>query len=46
MKVAVIGVGAMGSIYGGLLADADREVWAIDLWRDSTLRSGPQTLDG
>ena len=30
MKIAVIGVGAMGSIYAGLLADAGNEVWAID----------------
>ena len=34
MKVAVVGVGAMGSIYAGLLADAGHEVWAIDIWND------------
>jgi 2-dehydropantoate 2-reductase len=33
MKIAVIGVGAMGSVYAGLLADAGHEVWAIDPWR-------------
>ncbi len=33
MKVAVIGAGAMGSIYAGLLADAGHEVWAVDLWQ-------------
>jgi 2-dehydropantoate 2-reductase len=33
MKIAVIGVGAMGSIYAALLADAGHEVWAIDTWR-------------
>lgn len=32
MKIAVIGTGAMGSIYAGLLADAGNEVWAIDIW--------------
>ena len=32
MKIAVIGVGAMGSIYAGLLADAGHEVWAVDTW--------------
>jgi 2-dehydropantoate 2-reductase len=32
MKIAVIGTGAMGSIYAGLLADAGNEVWAIDTW--------------
>ncbi len=31
-KIAVIGVGAMGSIYAGLLADAGHDVWAIDRW--------------
>ena len=34
MKIAVIGTGAMGSIYAGLLADAGNEVWAIDLWEE------------
>ncbi|MFP6718495.1 MAG: 2-dehydropantoate 2-reductase N-terminal domain-containing protein, partial [Alphaproteobacteria bacterium] len=34
MKIAVIGVGAMGSVYAGLLADAGNEVWAIDVWRE------------
>lgn len=29
MKIAVIGCGAMGSIYAGLLADAGNEVWAV-----------------
>ena len=34
MKIAVIGTGAMGSIYAGLLADAGNEVWAIDTWAE------------
>lgn len=34
MKIAVIGAGAMGSIYAALLADAGHEVWAVDTWRD------------
>ena len=35
MKIAIIGVGAMGSIYAGLLADNGRhDVWAIDTWAD------------
>ncbi len=34
MKIAIVGTGAMGSIYAGLLADAGNEVWAIDLWQD------------
>ena len=32
MKIAVMGTGAMGSVYAGLLADAGNEVWAIDVW--------------
>jgi 2-dehydropantoate 2-reductase len=32
VKIAVVGCGAMGSIYAGLLADAGHEVWAIDTW--------------
>ena len=36
MKIAIIGVGAMGSVYAGLLASAKEkhEVWAIDTWAE------------
>ena len=34
MKIAVVGAGAMGSVYAGLLAAAGNEVWAIDTWRE------------
>ena len=34
MKVAIVGVGAMGSVYAGLLAAAGHEVWASDTWRE------------
>ena len=34
MKVAVVGCGAMGSVYAALLADAGHEVWAIDSWKE------------
>ena len=34
MKVAVVGCGAMGSVYAALLADAGHEVWAIDNWKE------------
>ena len=34
MKIAVVGVGAMGSVYAGLLADAGNEVWAVDTWEE------------
>lgn len=30
----VMGVGAMGSVYAALLADAGHEVWAVDTWRE------------
>jgi 2-dehydropantoate 2-reductase len=32
MKIAIVGTGAMGSVYAGLLGDAGNEVWAIDTW--------------
>ena len=34
MKIAIVGTGAMGSVYAGLLGDAGNEVWAIDTWRE------------
>ena len=34
MKIAVIGAGAMGSVYAALLAAAGHEVWAIDSWAE------------
>ncbi|MBM09554.1 MAG: 2-dehydropantoate 2-reductase [Magnetovibrio sp.] len=34
MKIAVVGVGAMGAIYAGFFADAGHEVWAIDIWKE------------
>ena len=34
MKIAIIGVGAMGSVYAGFLADAGNEVWAVDVQLD------------
>ena len=56
MKICIIGTGAMGSVYAGLLADAGNEVWAIDRWqahieaiRDQGLRvegkSGDRTVN-
>ena len=34
MKIAIIGTGAMGSVYAALLADNGKhEVWAIDAWQ-------------
>jgi len=33
MKIAIVGCGAMGSVYAALLASAGHEVWAIDSWQ-------------
>jgi 2-dehydropantoate 2-reductase len=32
MKITVVGAGAMGSLFGGLLAEAGAEVWLLDIW--------------
>jgi 2-dehydropantoate 2-reductase len=34
VKIAIVGCGAMGSVYAGLFASAGHEVWAIDRWRE------------
>ena len=34
MKIAIVGCGAMGSVYAGLLADGGHDVWAIDPWAE------------
>ncbi len=34
MKIAIIGTGAMGSIYAARLAEAGHTVWAVDKWRE------------
>lgn len=34
MKVAIVGCGAMGSVYAGLLADDGNDVWAVDPWTE------------
>lgn len=34
MRIAVIGTGAMGSVYAALLASAGLEVWAVDAWQE------------
>ncbi len=34
MKIAVVGAGAMGSLFGALLAEAGAEVWLIDVWAE------------
>ena len=34
MKIAIVGAGAMGSVYAALFASAGHEVWAIDRWKE------------
>lgn len=34
MKIAVVGAGAMGSLFGALLAEAGSEVWLLDVWAE------------
>lgn len=34
MKVAIVGTGAMGSVYAGRFGKAGHEVWAIDVWQE------------
>jgi 2-dehydropantoate 2-reductase len=48
MKIAVVGCGAMGSVYAALLAAAGHEVWAIDAWREhvEAMRSNGLRLEG
>lgn len=29
MKIAVVGAGAMGSLFGGLLAESENEAWLV-----------------
>lgn len=34
MKTAVVGAGAMGSLFGALLAEAGADVRLIDIWKN------------
>jgi 2-dehydropantoate 2-reductase len=34
VKIGVVGAGAMGSVYAGILGDAGHEVWAVDVWAE------------
>jgi 2-dehydropantoate 2-reductase len=48
MKIAVVGCGAMGSVYAALLAAAGHEVWAIDSWKEhvDAMRAKGLRLEG
>jgi 2-dehydropantoate 2-reductase len=34
MKIAVVGAGAMGCLFGTMLAEAGNDVWLYDVWRE------------
>lgn len=34
MKIAIVGIGAMGGVYAGLFAEAGYDVWAVDVWSE------------
>jgi 2-dehydropantoate 2-reductase len=44
MKVAVLGAGAMGALFGGMLAEAGCEVWLVDVWREHVEAIGREGL--
>ena len=48
MKIAIIGIGAMGSVYAALLSEAGHEVWAVDVWQAhlDAIKAQGLTLDG
>ncbi len=48
MKIAIIGVGAMGSVYAALLAEAGNEVWVVDTWAEhlAAIRDKGLRLEG
>jgi 2-dehydropantoate 2-reductase len=48
MKIAIIGTGAMGSVYAGILGDGANEVWAVDRWVEHVhaMRTHGLTVEG
>jgi 2-dehydropantoate 2-reductase len=48
MKIAIVGTGAMGSVYAALFASAGHEVWAIDRWHEhvDAMRARGLTVEG
>jgi 2-dehydropantoate 2-reductase len=48
VKIAIVGTGAMGSVYAGLFASAGHEVWAIDRWQAhvDAMRTNGLRLEG
>ena len=47
MKTVIMGAGAMGSLFGGLLTLSGEEVWLVDIWKDhiNAVRSKGLTIE-
>jgi 2-dehydropantoate 2-reductase len=48
MRIAIVGTGAMGSVYAGRFGKAGHEVWAIDVWQEhlDAIASSGLTVSG
>jgi len=48
MKIVVVGLGAMGSVYASLFCEAGHEVWGVDSWVEhvEAIKLGGLRLDG
>jgi 2-dehydropantoate 2-reductase len=48
LKIAVVGAGAMGSVYAAILGSAENDVWAVDTWVDhiEAIRTRGLTVEG
>jgi 2-dehydropantoate 2-reductase len=48
MKIAILGTGAMGSVYAALFSEAGHEVWAVDAWPEhvAAIRERGLRLEG
>ncbi len=48
MRIAIVGTGAMGSVYAAILGSAGHEVWAIDRWPEhvEAMRAHGLRLEG
>jgi 2-dehydropantoate 2-reductase len=48
MKIAVVGAGAMGSLFGAMLAEAGNEIWLYDVWKEhvQTINQDGLSIEG
>lgn len=44
MNITMLGAGAMGSVFGGLLAEAGHDVWLLDIWQEHVRQITAQGL--